>query len=202
MKVFIAWVPCAQSYFLKYVEMVWSNLFSRLKIHFRESTFSPLFQKQVHLILKKSIYSMAVIRGTFSQGQKRKGLEYDPAAVEKWLDKKDSPIWAATKRLWRFVLHSSPQNWSLQQPDSESLFSGPGQQELAEVVSTAVSGGYPYVTVGGDYSLAIGIISGHAHHSSDLHVVWDDARANISSGLNIFSENFHGQPVLLLLREL
>lgn len=79
---------------------------------------------------------------------------------------------------------------------------GLANQELAEVVSRAVSGGYPCVTVGEDHSLAIGIISGHAHHCPDLRVIWADAHTDINTALTISSGNLHGQPVLLLNREL
>uniref|UniRef100_A0AC11C494 Arginase 2 n=1 Tax=Ovis aries TaxID=9940 RepID=A0AC11C494_SHEEP len=79
---------------------------------------------------------------------------------------------------------------------------GLANQELAEVVSRAVSGGYSCVTVGGDHSLAIGTISGHARHCPDLGVIWVDAHADINTPLTTSSGNLHGQPVSFLLREL
>uniref|UniRef100_A0A9L0R028 Arginase n=1 Tax=Equus caballus TaxID=9796 RepID=A0A9L0R028_HORSE len=79
---------------------------------------------------------------------------------------------------------------------------GLANQELAEVVSKAVSGGYSCVTVGGDHSLAIGTISGHARHCPDLCVIWVDAHADINTPLTTSSGNLHGQPVSFLLREL
>ncbi|MBV97916.1 Arginase-2, mitochondrial, partial [Eschrichtius robustus] len=79
---------------------------------------------------------------------------------------------------------------------------GLANQELAEVVSRAVSGGYSCVTVGGDHSLAIGTISGHARHCPDLCVIWVDAHADINTPLTTSSGNLHGQPVSFLLKEL
>ncbi|KAF3831063.1 hypothetical protein GH733_002301 [Mirounga leonina] len=79
---------------------------------------------------------------------------------------------------------------------------GLANQELAEVVSRAVSSGYSCVTVGGDHSLAIGTISGHARHCPDLCVIWVDAHADINTPLTTSSGNLHGQPVSFLLREL
>ncbi|KAK2104372.1 Amino-acid acetyltransferase, mitochondrial [Saguinus oedipus] len=97
---------------------------------------------------------------------------------------------------------------------------GLANQELAEVVSRAVSDGYSCVTLGGDHSsdichtseiashqlgissLAIGTISGHARHCPDLCVIWVDAHADINTPLTTSSGNLHGQPVSFLLREL
>lgn len=79
---------------------------------------------------------------------------------------------------------------------------GLANQELAEVVSRAVSDGYSCVTVGGDHSLAIGTIIGHARHCPDLCVIWVDAHADINTPLTTVSGNLHGQPVAFLLREL
>ncbi|KAK2101193.1 Amino-acid acetyltransferase, mitochondrial [Saguinus oedipus] len=79
---------------------------------------------------------------------------------------------------------------------------GLANQELAEVVSRAVSDGYSCVTLGGDHSLAIGTISGHARHCSDLCVIWVDAHADINRPLTTSSGNLHGKPVSSLLKEL
>uniref|UniRef100_A0A6I8NNW5 Arginase-2, mitochondrial n=1 Tax=Ornithorhynchus anatinus TaxID=9258 RepID=A0A6I8NNW5_ORNAN len=79
---------------------------------------------------------------------------------------------------------------------------GRANQELAEAVDRAVSAGHSCVTVGGDHSLAIGSISGHARKCPDLCVLWVDAHADINTPLTTSSGNLHGQPVSFLLREL
>ncbi|XP_072284370.1 arginase-2, mitochondrial isoform X4 [Pyxicephalus adspersus] len=75
-------------------------------------------------------------------------------------------------------------------------------QVLADEVSRVLEAGHICVTLGGDHSLALGTISGHAHHCSDLCVIWVDAHADINTPLTTSSGNLHGQPVSFLLREL
>ncbi|GAB1297566.1 Arginase-2, mitochondrial [Apodemus speciosus] len=96
------------------------------------------------------------------------------------------------------VLKDDPYNNLVVYPRSVGL----ANQELAEVVSQAVSGGYSCVTMGGDHSLAIGTIIGHARHHPDLCVIWVDAHADINTPLTTVSGNIHGQPLSFLVREL
>ncbi|XP_032200460.1 arginase-2, mitochondrial isoform X2 [Lontra canadensis] len=167
------------------------------------SSLSRLLRTRVHSILKKSVHSVAVIGAPFSQGQKRKGVEYGPAAVrEAGLMKRLSNLGCRLKDFGDLSFTPVPKddlyNNLIVNPRSVGL----ANQELAEVVSRAVSSGYSCVTVGGDHSLAIGTISGHARHCPDLCVIWVDAHADINTPLTTSSGNLHGQPVSFLLREL
>ncbi|XP_047591816.1 arginase-2, mitochondrial isoform X2 [Lutra lutra] len=167
------------------------------------SSLSRLLRTQVHSILRKSVHSVAVIGAPFSQGQKRKGVEYGPAAVrEAGLMKRLSNLGCRLKDFGDLSFTPVPKddlyNNLIVNPRSVGL----ANQELAEVVSRAVSSGYSCVTVGGDHSLAIGTISGHARHCPDLCVIWVDAHADINTPLTTSSGNLHGQPVSFLLREL
>ncbi|XP_077906229.1 arginase-2, mitochondrial isoform X2 [Ictidomys tridecemlineatus] len=195
-------------------------------------SFSRLLRTQMHSVLKKSVHSVAVIGAPFSQGQKRKGVEYGPAAVrEAGLLKRLSALGCRLKDFGDLSFTPVPKddlyNNLIVNPRSVGL----ANQELAEVVSRAVSGGYSCVTVGGDHrsnritfsevlrelfrslsevqllfsrrsSLAIGTISGHTRHCPDLCVIWVDAHADINTPLTTSSGNLHGQPVAFLLREL
>ncbi|XP_019688738.1 arginase-2, mitochondrial isoform X2 [Prionailurus viverrinus] len=167
------------------------------------SSLSRLLRTRVHSVLKKSVHSVAVIGAPFSQGQKRKGVERGPAAIrEAGLMKRLSSLGCRLKDFGDLSFTPVPKddlyNNLIVNPRSVGL----ANQELAEVVSRAVSGGYSCVTVGGDHSLAIGTISGHARHCPDLCVIWVDAHADINTPLTTSSGNLHGQPVSFLLREL
>uniref|UniRef100_A0A8V0ZBW4 Arginase n=1 Tax=Gallus gallus TaxID=9031 RepID=A0A8V0ZBW4_CHICK len=79
---------------------------------------------------------------------------------------------------------------------------GLASQVLADAVSRAVAAGHSCVTIGGDHSLALGSVSGHARQCPHLGVIWVDAHADINTPLTTQSGNLHGQPLSFLLREL
>uniref|UniRef100_A0A8C5X578 Arginase n=1 Tax=Malurus cyaneus samueli TaxID=2593467 RepID=A0A8C5X578_9PASS len=79
---------------------------------------------------------------------------------------------------------------------------GLATQMLADAVSRAVAAGHRCVTLGGDHSLALGSVSGHARQCPHLGVIWVDAHADINTPLTTQSGNLHGQPLSFLLREL
>ncbi|CAL4106302.1 unnamed protein product, partial [Meganyctiphanes norvegica] len=60
------------------------------------------------------------------------------------------------------------------------------------------------VTIGGDHSISIGSVYGHAQHAKNKEVVilWVDAHSDINTGSTSDSGNMHGMPVAYLLREL
>ncbi|XP_043837782.1 arginase-2, mitochondrial [Dromiciops gliroides] len=167
------------------------------------SSLSRLLQKQAHSILKKSVHSVAVIGAPFFKGQKRRGVEHGPAAVrEAGLLKRLSNLGCRVNDLGDLsftpVANDELYNNLVVNPRSVGL----ANQELSEAVSRAVSSGHRCLTVGGDHSLAIGSISGHARHRPDLCVIWVDAHADINTPLTTSSGSLHGQPVSFLLREL
>ncbi|XP_011230426.1 arginase-2, mitochondrial isoform X2 [Ailuropoda melanoleuca] len=167
------------------------------------SSLSRLLRTRVHSVLKKSVHSVAVIGAPFSQGQKRKGVEYGPAAVrEAGLMKRLSSLGCRLKDFGDLSFTPVPKDDLYKNLIVNPRSVGLANQELAEVVSRAVSSGYSCVTVGGDHSLAIGTISGHARQCPDLCVIWVDAHADINTPLTTSSGNLHGQPVSFLLREL
>ncbi|XP_004584515.2 arginase-2, mitochondrial [Ochotona princeps] len=167
------------------------------------SSVSRLLQTQVHWVLRKSVHSVAVIGARFSQGQKRPGVEDGPTAVrEAGLVKRLSNLGCRLKDFGDLSFTAVPKDDLYNNLVANPRSVGLANQELAEVVSRAVSGGHCCVTVGGDHSLAIGTISGHARHCPDLCVVWVDAHADINTPLTTATGNLHGQPVSFLLREL
>lgn len=58
------------------------------------------------------------------------------------------------------------------------------------------------MNLGGDHSLGIGSVFGHAKVHPDLAVLWIDAHADINTPTSSPSGNIHGMPVSFLLKEL
>ncbi|KAG7275601.1 hypothetical protein CRUP_030635, partial [Coryphaenoides rupestris] len=80
---------------------------------------------------------------------------------------------------------------------------GSANQKLAHAVYTAKTDGHTPLMLGGDHSLAIGSIHGHAAATrGDLSVLWVDAHADINTPLTTPTGNVHGQSMSYLIREL
>ncbi|KAI4539268.1 hypothetical protein MJG53_020756 [Ovis ammon polii x Ovis aries] len=79
---------------------------------------------------------------------------------------------------------------------------GKANEKLADVVAEVKKTGRISLVLGGDHSLAIGSIFGHARVHPDLCVIWVDAHTDINTPLTTASGNLHGQPVSFLLKEL
>lgn len=79
---------------------------------------------------------------------------------------------------------------------------GSANQRLSAAVQAVKRDGHTSVMLGGDHSLAIGSIHGHAAAVGELSVVWVDAHADINTPLTSSTGNIHGQPVSYLLHEL
>uniref|UniRef100_A0A3B3C3N3 Arginase n=1 Tax=Oryzias melastigma TaxID=30732 RepID=A0A3B3C3N3_ORYME len=79
---------------------------------------------------------------------------------------------------------------------------GSANQRLSVAMQKVKEGGHTAVMLGGDHSLAIGSIHGHAAALGHLSVVWVDAHADINTPLTSYTGNIHGQPLSYLLHEL
>uniref|UniRef100_A0A8C2IA39 Arginase n=1 Tax=Cyprinus carpio TaxID=7962 RepID=A0A8C2IA39_CYPCA len=79
---------------------------------------------------------------------------------------------------------------------------GRANELLAGAVQKIKSDGNTCVMLGGDHSLAIGSISGHATSRHELSVLWVDAHADINTPLTTPTGNIHGQPLSYLIHEL
>lgn len=79
---------------------------------------------------------------------------------------------------------------------------GRANQRLSEAVRAVKMDGRVSVMLGGDHSLAIGSIHGHAAAVGPLAVVWVDAHADINTPLTTPTGNIHGQAMSYLLHEL
>ncbi|XP_022673472.1 arginase, hepatic-like [Varroa destructor] len=62
------------------------------------------------------------------------------------------------------------------------------------------------ITLGGDHSIAIGTVTGHADYvkeqGRDLAVIWMDAHADINTPMTTPSGSWHGMPVSFLMHEM
>ncbi|KAM9837500.1 arginase-1 [Aulostomus maculatus] len=79
---------------------------------------------------------------------------------------------------------------------------GSANRRLSEAVRAVKTDGHTTVMLGGDHSLAIGSIHGHAAAVGELSVVWVDAHADINTPLTSPTGNIHGQSMSYLLHEL
>ncbi|CAB1335670.1 unnamed protein product [Coregonus sp. 'balchen'] len=79
---------------------------------------------------------------------------------------------------------------------------GRANKLLSSAVSNAVGAGHTTIVLGGDHSLAIGSVEGHAQQCPDLCLIWVDAHADINTPLTSPSGNLHGQSVAFMLKEL
>ncbi|XP_063295070.1 arginase-2, mitochondrial [Pelobates fuscus] len=169
------------------------------------SNFTRLLKKQVSNInsQKKWTHSVAVIGAPFSKGQKKRGVEHGPTAIRnagllERLSKIGCSVYDVGDLKFAHVPNDELYNNVVKHPRTVGL----ACQVLADAVSRAVGAGHTCITLGGDHSLALGSITGHAQHCPDLCVIWVDAHADINTPLTSKSGSLHGQPVSFLLREL
>ncbi|KAM7403579.1 hypothetical protein PAMA_004164 [Pampus argenteus] len=79
---------------------------------------------------------------------------------------------------------------------------GAANKMLSDATSRAIGAGHTLVMLGGDHSLAIGSVGGHAEQCPDLCLIWVDAHADVNTPMTSPSGNLHGQPVAFMLKEL
>ncbi|KAL7889221.1 hypothetical protein AOLI_G00014790 [Acnodon oligacanthus] len=147
-------------------------------------------------------HSVAVLGAPFSKGQKRRGVEFGPKAV------RDAGLVERLASL-EFPVHDFG-DLSFQHLENDDHFMhvplprtvGRASQQVSGAVSRAVGAGHTSVMLGGDHSLAIGSVEGHAQQCPDLCLIWVDAHADINTPLTSPSGNLHGQSVAFMLKEL
>ncbi|XP_062325207.1 arginase-2, mitochondrial [Osmerus eperlanus] len=146
--------------------------------------------------------SVAVVGAPFSKGQKRRGVEHGPKAI------RDAGLIERLSNL-DYPVHDfgdlSFQNLENDEPFMHVPFPrtvGRANKLLSSAVSSAVAGGHTCVMLGGDHSLAIGSVAGHAQQRPDLCLIWVDAHADVNTPTTSPSGNLHGQSVAFLLKEL
>ncbi|KAM9832624.1 arginase-1 [Neosynchiropus ocellatus] len=146
-------------------------------------------------------HSVGIIGAPFYQGQPRQGVELGPDLI------REAGLVEGLRNLGCTVKDYG--NLKFEDLESEPIGTlkrvhavGAANQTLAAAVRAVKNDGHTSVMIGGDHSLAIGSIQGHAAAVGDLSVVWVDAHADINTPLTTPTGNFHGQPMSFLLREL
>ncbi|XP_034051461.1 arginase-2, mitochondrial [Thalassophryne amazonica] len=151
---------------------------------------------------RRSVQSVAVLGAPFSRGQGRRGVERGPKVIrDAGLIKRLSSLGYAVHDLGDLDF----QNLEEDNPFMDVKFPrtvGAANELLSATVSKAVSADQTLVTLGGDHSLAIGSVGGHAQLCPDLCLIWVDAHADINTPTTSPSGNLHGQPVSFMLKEL
>ncbi|XP_051866191.1 arginase-2, mitochondrial [Pristis pectinata] len=151
---------------------------------------------------KRSAHSLGIIGAPFSYGQKRRGVEGGPQAI-----RDAGLIGRLTSLGWKLqdygdlnfttVPNDTPYK-NIHHPRTVGL----ANQSLTEAVNRAVGDGHISVMLGGDHSLGIGSVHGHAQRRPDLCVIWVDAHCDLNTPLTTSTGNLHGQPVSFLIKEL
>ncbi|XP_053476222.1 arginase-2, mitochondrial isoform X1 [Ictalurus furcatus] len=162
---------------------------------FRSVLSSCCPQSRAHL-------SVAIVGAPFSKGQKRRGVELGPKAI------RDAGVVERLASLENAVHDFGDLSFEHLEEDDRFMnvpfprTVGRANQILSDAMSRAVGAGHTAVMLGGDHSLAIGSVAGHAQQRPDLCLIWVDAHADINTPMTSPSGNLHGQPVAFMLKEL
>ncbi|KAM4623371.1 arginase-1 [Polymixia lowei] len=147
-------------------------------------------------------HSLGIIGAPFSKGQPRGGVEEGPDLIRAaGLVEKLKAQGCAVKDYGNVLFEEVIDDEPIGRVKSPRAV-GSANQRLAEAVHTAKKDGHTSVMLGGDHSLAIGSIHGHAAAQRELSVVWVDAHADINTPLTSPTGNIHGQSMSYLIREL
>ncbi|XP_077986199.1 arginase-1-like [Glandiceps talaboti] len=79
---------------------------------------------------------------------------------------------------------------------------GAANKKISDMVSKVIQDNRMCISLGGDHSMAIGTIHGHAQVQPNVCVIWVDAHTDINTPLTSDSGNIHGQPLSFLIHEL
>lgn len=145
---------------------------------------------------------MGVIGAPFSKGQPRGGVERGPdliraAGLLQGLREQGCAVKDYGNLTFEEVMEDEPVRGV-----KRVRAVGMANQRLSEAVRAVKKDGHVSVMLGGDHSLAIGSIHGHAAAVGGVGVVWVDAHADINTPLSSPSGNVHGQAMSYLLHEL
>ncbi|XP_060919636.1 arginase-2, mitochondrial [Labrus mixtus] len=166
----------------------------------------PLFRllrtQLSHTCQQSRAQSVAVLGAPFSRGQKRRGVEHGPKAI------RDAGLMERLAGL-DYTVHDFG-DLNFHYPESDESYNniqsprtvGAANKKLSGAVSRAVGAGHTLVMLGGDHSLAIGSVGGHAQQCPDLCLIWVDAHPDVNTPMTSPSGNLHGQSVAFMLKEL
>ncbi|CAG5129633.1 unnamed protein product [Candidula unifasciata] len=146
--------------------------------------------------------SIGVVGFPFSKGQPRTGAELGPGAL------REAGLVSQLESLGNHVIDFGDVELEPVSRDEpvmgvkNPLAVGTANKKLSDAVTKLLKQNQSIITLGGDHSMAIGSIHGHAQVEPDLVIVWVDAHADIHTPLTSPSGNIHGMPLSFLAREL
>ncbi|XP_063046610.1 arginase-1 [Engraulis encrasicolus] len=151
---------------------------------------------------KRGHHSVGIVGAPFWKGQPRAGVEEGPdliraAGLVEKLKGQGCTVKDYGNVTFEEVASDEPIN-GVKRPRAV----GRANQTLANSVARVKRDGHTCVMLGGDHSLAIGSIHGHASCRGELSVLWVDAHADINTPLTSPTGNIHGQPMSYLIHEL
>lgn len=151
---------------------------------------------------------IGVTCAAFNGGQERKGVDLGPKfvldrGIIKQLEDMDFKVVLTDNKIHdyeEFFPSSDPPIGVIKNPRSVGIVS----KMLADQVYDHVKQGRLALQIGGDHSIAIGIVFGMARavkekFGCDLKVVWVDAHADINTPESTTTGHLHGMPLSFLL---
>uniref|UniRef100_A0A3Q3W6F1 Arginase n=1 Tax=Mola mola TaxID=94237 RepID=A0A3Q3W6F1_MOLML len=146
--------------------------------------------------------SVGIIGAPFSKGQPRRGVDRGPDAIRAaGLLHGLHEQGCAVKDYGNLTFEEPPDDEPVGRVKHVRAV-GSANQRLSEAVQAVKLDGRVSLMLGGDHSLAIGSIHGHAAAVGQLAVVWVDAHADVNTPLTTPTGNIHGQSMSFLLHEL
>ncbi|GAA6085031.1 arginase-1 [Tachysurus ichikawai] len=153
-------------------------------------------------LFRRDLHSIGIIGAPFAKGQPRDGVQLGPGAIReaglvKKLEGQDCVVKDYGNLIFEEVSNDEPFG-KTKRPRAVGL----ANKKVADAVHRVKNDGHTCVMLGGDHSLAIGSIHGHAASRPKLCVVWVDAHADINTPLTSPTGNIHGQSMSYLIHEL
>ncbi|KAK1794355.1 hypothetical protein P4O66_011242 [Electrophorus voltai] len=153
-------------------------------------------------IFRRNHHSVGIIGAPFSKGQSRDGVQLGPDLIRAaGLVEKLKGQGCTVKDYGNLTFEEVAKDETTGRAKRPRAV-GQANKQLSEAVRKIKSEGHACVMLGGDHSLAIGSIHGHAACGTQLSVVWVDAHADINTPLTTPTGNIHGQPMSYLIHEL
>ncbi|XP_077062093.1 arginase-1 [Siphateles boraxobius] len=147
-------------------------------------------------------HSVGIIGAPFSKGQQKDGVQRGADLIRAaGLVPKLKGQGCVVKDYGNLTFEEVPNDEPIGRLKSPRAV-GRANELLSGAVQKVKSDGNTCVMLGGDHSLAIGSIAGHAASRRELSVLWVDAHADINTPLTTPTGNIHGQPLSYLIHEL
>lgn len=146
--------------------------------------------------------SVGLVGAPFSKGQPRPGVEQGPGRIrEAGLVDLLKEQGCSVKDFGDLEFEVFPDNTPVGGVKNPRAV-GSATYRLSQALQAIKKEGHTALMLGGDHSLALGSVHGHAAAVGDLSVVWVDAHADLNTPLTSGTGNLHGQPLSFLLKEL